>query len=96
MKIEIMLPCLVLFLMIVSSIIITYMIPQGSWVIVYYPFSNEHPLMKVASEVDYIASISEEKRTATVYISSTHQKNTLEKQGAILIDPEGIPLCQRY
>lgn len=96
MKIEIILPCLLLTLLIVSSIVLTYMMPRGSWVIAYYPFSTENPLIKVAPEVDFIANISDEKKTATVFISNASQINALEKQGAILIDPEGVPLCQRY
>lgn len=95
MKIETMLPCLILLLIILSSVFVTYMVPKGSWVVAYYPFSTKNIFQKVAPEVDFIATVSEEKRTATVFISTLHQKIALEKQGAILIDPEGVPLCQQ-
>jgi len=87
---EIVYPMIMILFIVMGSLYLSYGRAEGPWYRVVY-LDGRDPFSSPAKYVEAIADDNE--RGSTVYLKSNSAKQALIHTGAILLDPQGMPLC---
>ncbi len=88
----VLIPVVLILAMVALVAAVTLLDPPVGWVVAYYP-DGANALVQSAAYAEAIATVSASGNAATVLATSTAQQSALRQNGAILLDPEGVPLC---
>ena len=89
------LPLALLMASLAAAVAVNYGASGRGWVVAYYPFSAHAAVLNSAPHVEAIAAVSPDGRAATVYVPQASQRRSLRQSGALLLAPEGLPLCAK-
>ncbi len=94
MKLETALPLALIALAVGAAAFATYSSNgRGGWVVAYYPHIASPAFASAVPFADAIAD--DHPHSVTLLLHGEAQRLALRSSGALLLDPQGVPLCAR-
>lgn len=92
-RIENVVPSLFMVIMVVVVAVVNYALPSGPWVFAVFLDKNIDAFAVSAAHAEAVVQSSAEHNAVTLRVTDPSERQSLLEQGAILLDPEGVPLC---
>ena len=89
----IMVPTALLCVVMGGVAYLSYAMPQGPWYVALYPDEEKGAFAASARYADAI--VDDNVNAATILVAQKKKLDALRESGAILLDPQGVPLCLR-
>ena len=93
LKQEVIYPVLFIIFVILLSLYLNYFQKSSNWLYVIYPQGSKDVFEKTLPHTKYLGSFNPEYNSFTIQLKNSYYEENLVNNGAMLLDPKGVPLC---